>query len=109
MAGPQTVWGIDVGKCALKAIKLRVGSDKSVEVVADTSAPPLASVGALSAPLLSPAAHPDARVSHPVAAMRENVGRMMPALVDRILENAPRATAEGVPRGWSACWRRSYP
>ncbi|HRX85231.1 MAG TPA: type IV pilus assembly protein PilM [Phycisphaerae bacterium] len=34
MAGPQTVWGIDVGKCALKAVKLRVGPDKSVEVVA---------------------------------------------------------------------------
>lgn len=34
MAGPQTVWGLDVGKCALKAIKLRVGGDKSVEVVA---------------------------------------------------------------------------
>ncbi len=34
MAGPQTVWGIDVGKSALKAIKLRLGPDKSVEVVA---------------------------------------------------------------------------
>jgi len=34
MAGPQTVWGIDVGKCALKALKLRIGADKSVEVVA---------------------------------------------------------------------------
>ena len=34
MAGPQSVWGIDVGKCALKAIKLRMGPDKSVEVVA---------------------------------------------------------------------------
>ncbi len=34
MAGPQTVWGIDVGKCALKAVKLRIGADKSVEAVA---------------------------------------------------------------------------
>lgn len=34
MAGPQTVWGIDVGKCALKAIKLRVTADKQVEVLA---------------------------------------------------------------------------
>ena len=28
MAGPQTVWGIDVGRCALKAIKL-VKQDKA--------------------------------------------------------------------------------
>ena len=34
MAGPQTVWGIDVGKCALKAIKLRLMPDKTVEAVA---------------------------------------------------------------------------
>jgi type IV pilus assembly protein PilM len=34
MAGPQTIWGLDVGKCALKALKLRIGADKSVEVVA---------------------------------------------------------------------------
>ncbi len=34
MAGPQTVWGIDVGKCALKAVKLRIGADKSAEIVA---------------------------------------------------------------------------
>lgn len=34
MADPQSVWGIDVGKSALKAVKLRVGSDKSVEMVA---------------------------------------------------------------------------
>ena len=34
MAGPTTVWGIDVGKNALKALKLRIGADKSVEAVA---------------------------------------------------------------------------
>lgn len=34
MAEPQSVWGIDVGKCALKAVKLRVAGDKSVEVAA---------------------------------------------------------------------------
>lgn len=34
MADPQSVWGIDVGKSALKAVKLRVASDKSVEMVA---------------------------------------------------------------------------
>lgn len=34
MAGPQTVWGLDVGKCALKALKMRLGADKSAEVVA---------------------------------------------------------------------------
>ena len=34
MADPQSVWGIDVGKSALKAVKLHVGADKSVEVAA---------------------------------------------------------------------------
>ena len=34
MAGAQTVWGIDVGRCALKAIKLRAVGDGTVEVLA---------------------------------------------------------------------------
>lgn len=34
MATTQAVWGIDVGRCALKAIKLRPGADGKVEVVA---------------------------------------------------------------------------
>jgi len=34
MAGAQAVWGIDVGRCALKAIKLRVAADGKVEIVA---------------------------------------------------------------------------
>lgn len=35
MASPQTVWGIDVGRCALKAIKLAGGGDdKKVEILA---------------------------------------------------------------------------
>lgn len=33
MAGPVAVWGIDVGRCALKAIKLRPGADGQVDVV----------------------------------------------------------------------------
>ncbi|MHC4698743.1 MAG: type IV pilus assembly protein PilM [Planctomycetota bacterium] len=33
MATPQTIWGIDVGRCALKALKLRVASDSKVEIV----------------------------------------------------------------------------
>ena len=34
MATTQAVWGIDVGRCALKAIKLRPGADGKVEVLA---------------------------------------------------------------------------
>jgi len=34
MANTQAVWGIDLGRCALKAIKLRVGADDKVEIVA---------------------------------------------------------------------------
>jgi type IV pilus assembly protein PilM len=34
MASAQAVWGIDVGRCALKAIKLRVAADGKVEIVA---------------------------------------------------------------------------
>ncbi|MBI4718507.1 MAG: type IV pilus assembly protein PilM [Planctomycetes bacterium] len=34
MATTQAVWGIDVGRCALKAIKLRAGAEGQVEVVA---------------------------------------------------------------------------
>jgi len=34
MAGTQAVWGIDVGRCALKAIKLRATADGKVEIVA---------------------------------------------------------------------------
>ncbi|RME38413.1 MAG: type IV pilus assembly protein PilM [Planctomycetota bacterium] len=33
MASPQTVWGIDMGRCALKALRLRMTDDR-VEVVA---------------------------------------------------------------------------
>ncbi len=33
MATPVAVWGIDVGRCALKAIKLRAGSDGKVDIV----------------------------------------------------------------------------
>lgn len=34
MATVQAVWGIDVGRCALKAIKLKAGTDGKVEVLA---------------------------------------------------------------------------
>src|SRR3989304_7227191 len=34
MAGTQAVWGIDVGRCALRAFKPRVAADGKVEVVA---------------------------------------------------------------------------
>ena len=34
MASVQTIWGIDVGRCALKALKLRVSGDNTVEIVA---------------------------------------------------------------------------
>ena len=34
MAGAQAVWGIDVGRCALKAIKLRAGTEGKVEILA---------------------------------------------------------------------------
>jgi type IV pilus assembly protein PilM len=34
MAGPQTIWGIDIGRCALKAVKLRAASDDKVELLA---------------------------------------------------------------------------
>ncbi|UCE61203.1 MAG: type IV pilus assembly protein PilM [Phycisphaerales bacterium] len=34
MASVQTIWGVDVGRCALKALKLRVAADNSVEIVA---------------------------------------------------------------------------
>lgn len=33
MAGTQAVWGIDVGRCALKAVKLRAAADGKVEIV----------------------------------------------------------------------------
>jgi type IV pilus assembly protein PilM len=35
MASPQTVWGLDVGRCALKAIKLRLADDKAEIVGVD--------------------------------------------------------------------------
>ena len=34
MAGTQAVWGLDLGRSALKAIKLRVGSDGKVDLLA---------------------------------------------------------------------------
>lgn len=34
MAGAQSVWGIDMGRCALKAMKLRIGAEEKVELVA---------------------------------------------------------------------------
>lgn len=34
MAGTQAVWGIDVGRCALKAVKLRAAPEGKVEIVA---------------------------------------------------------------------------
>jgi type IV pilus assembly protein PilM len=34
MASAQAVWGIDVGRCALTAIKLRAGADGNVEILA---------------------------------------------------------------------------
>jgi len=34
MASAQAVWGIDLGRCALKAIKLRLAADGKVEIVA---------------------------------------------------------------------------
>lgn len=33
MAAPQTVWGIDMGRCALKAVKLRAAGDGKVELI----------------------------------------------------------------------------
>jgi type IV pilus assembly protein PilM len=34
MANTQTIWGIDVGRCALKALKLRAAGDGKVEILA---------------------------------------------------------------------------
>jgi type IV pilus assembly protein PilM len=34
MASGQAVWGIDVGKCALKAVRLRAGAEDKVELLA---------------------------------------------------------------------------
>lgn len=34
MASVKSVWGIDIGRCALKAVKLRIGGDGEVELVA---------------------------------------------------------------------------
>ncbi len=34
MAKTQTVWGLDLGRCALKALKIRMSGDETVEVVA---------------------------------------------------------------------------
>ncbi len=34
MASTQAVWGLDLGRCSLKAIKLRPTSDDTVEIVA---------------------------------------------------------------------------
>ncbi|HNQ24530.1 MAG TPA: type IV pilus assembly protein PilM [Phycisphaerae bacterium] len=34
MAGPQNVWGIDIGRCALKAVRLRMAPEGKVELVA---------------------------------------------------------------------------
>jgi type IV pilus assembly protein PilM len=34
MAGPQSVWGIDIGRSALKALKLRAAPEGKVEIVA---------------------------------------------------------------------------
>ena len=34
MASGQTVWGLDVGKCALKAMKLRAAADGKIELLA---------------------------------------------------------------------------
>ncbi|MGD2110459.1 MAG: type IV pilus assembly protein PilM [Phycisphaerae bacterium] len=34
MATAQTIWGIDLGRCALKAIKLRAAGENQVEIVA---------------------------------------------------------------------------
>ncbi len=33
MAGPTAVWGIDVGRCALKAIRLRAGTEGRVDII----------------------------------------------------------------------------
>lgn len=33
MANPQTIWGVDIGRCALKAIKLRTTSEGNVELI----------------------------------------------------------------------------
>ncbi len=33
MAGPVAAWGIDIGKCALKALRLRPGADGKVEII----------------------------------------------------------------------------
>ena len=34
MASGQTVWGLDVGKCALKALKARAAADGTLELLA---------------------------------------------------------------------------
>ena len=34
MAGAQSVWGLDLGRSALKAVKLRPGTDGNVELLA---------------------------------------------------------------------------
>ena len=34
MASAQTIWGIDIGRCALKALKLRLTGDNKVEIIA---------------------------------------------------------------------------
>jgi len=34
MASTQSVWGMDVGRCALKALKLRAGADGAVDILA---------------------------------------------------------------------------
>lgn len=34
MASPQTAWGIDLGRAALKAVKLRLGTDGTIDIVA---------------------------------------------------------------------------
>ena len=34
MAGTQAVWGIEIGRCALKAVKLRPSADGKVELLA---------------------------------------------------------------------------
>ena len=33
MANPQTIWGVDIGRCALKAVKLRTTADGNVEIL----------------------------------------------------------------------------
>jgi type IV pilus assembly protein PilM len=34
MAAPQTIWGIDIGRCALKAMRLRAAGEDKVELLA---------------------------------------------------------------------------